>query len=151
MTDEQIYAKEWLNRMYHVVNEIEALERKRENVIASLSGIGKYDSENIPAQTGENATESKNIEYSILSELIEKKQTKLSKGDLRTLEVINKLGETAEEHIMKAILIDRYLNRLSWEEVSRNQNYSPSRTYEIHSIALDKIYQFIPKEVITDG
>lgn len=150
MTDRQFYAKEWLNRMYHVVNKIESLERKRDNVVSSMSGIGKYDAEHIPAQTGENASESKNIAYSILSAEIEKEYARLLKEDSRTLEVINTLGNTPEAEIMKAILIDRYLNRLSWEAIAKHQSYGPSRTYELHSIALDKIYPNIPREIISE-
>jgi len=150
MTDKQFYAKEWLNRMYHVVNKIESLERKRDNVVSSMSGIGKYDAEHIPAQTGENASESKNIAYSILSEQIEKEYSRLMMEDNRTLEVINTLGNTPEAELMKAILIDRYLNRLSWEQIAKLQNYGPTRTYELHSIALEKIYPSIPREIIAE-
>lgn len=149
MTDEQFYAKDWLNRMYQTVRYIESLERKREVVLASLSGIGRYDSESVPGSNGENSTETKNIEYSILSEQIDKERQKLSAEDIRTLNVIGKLENTPEGQLMKAILIDRYLTRLSWEDLAKKQNYSPSRLFELHAIALSKVYKHIPREVIT--
>ena len=148
MTDEQFYAKDWLNRMYQTVRYIESLERKREVVLVSLSGIGKYDAESVPGSNGENSTETKNIEYSILSEQIDKERQKLTTEDIKTLNVIGKLEGTPEGQLMKAILIDRYLTRMPWEEIAKQQNYSPSRLFELHSIALSKIYPFVPREVI---
>lgn len=149
MTDEQFYAKDWLNRMYQTVRYIESLERKREVVLSSLSGIGKYDADAVPGSNGENITETKNIEYSILSEQIDKERQKLSAEDIRTLNVIGKLENTPEGQLMKAILIDRYLTRMPWEEISKKQNYSPSRLFELHAIALGKVYEFVPREAIT--
>ena len=148
MTDEQFYAKDWLNRMYQTVRYIESLERKREVVLSSLSGIGRYDAENIPGGNGENSTETKNIEYSILSEQIDKERQKLSTEDIRTLNVIGKLENTPEGQLMKAILIDRYLTRLPWEKITEKQNYSSSRLFELHAVALSKIYKYIPREAI---
>ena len=64
MTDEQLYAKDWLNRMYRVSMHIESLRSKQQEVLSSMSGIGQYDSEHIPAQTGENSSETKLISKS---------------------------------------------------------------------------------------
>lgn len=148
MTDRQFHAKDWLNRMYQTARVIESLEHKRDIVLASLSGIGKYDAENIPANTGENATESKNIEYSILSAQIDRERQRLSSEDIRTLDVIGKLENTPTGQLMKSILIDRYLSRMSWERIAEKQNYSPSRIYKLHADALDAVDQYIPTEVI---
>lgn len=151
MTDEQFYAKDWLNRMFQTARYIESLENKREIVLSSLSGIGKYDSEHISGSNGENITESKNLEYSILSEQIDKERQKLSREDIRTLNVIGKIENTPEGQFMKSILIDRYLSRMSWEKIAEKQNYSPSRIFELHAVALSKIYPFVPKEVLEDA
>ena len=150
MTDKQLYSKDWLNRMYRVAMHIESLETKREQVLSSLSGIGRYDADFIPAQTGQNSTETKNLSYSYYSELIEKEQKKLANEDIRTSKVIEMLGNTPEDDTMKTVLNHRYLSRLSWEVVSEKMNYSLSRIYELHRKSLTKIYPFIPKEVIPD-
>lgn len=149
MTDEIFHAKDWLNRMYQTARYIESLERKREQVLGSLSGIGKYDAEFVPGNNGENATESKNLEYSILSEKIDKERQKLSAQDIRTLDVIGKIENTPEGQLMKSVLIDRYLSRMNWEEIAKKQNYSSSRLFKIHALALAKVADYVPKEAIT--
>ena len=139
--NESDYAKDWLNRMIDKARLIESLEGKRDEVIASLSGIGKYDAEHIPAQTGENATETKNLIYSKLSAEIEKTLTELIKEDARTLDAILMV----EDSRYKSILIDRYLSRLPWKNIARKQNYSVSWIYKLHDNAIEKVYPFIPK------
>ena len=146
MTEERYFVKEWLNRMYAVANAIEALERKRDLVICSMSGVGKYDAKSFSGNTGENASETKLLEYSELCSMIDKKREELSREDLITLKVIDSLeGKNAE--IEKAVLIDRYLNRLSWSQLEKNHNFERSRLTQFHNEALDKLYEAVRKEV----
>ena len=150
MTDKQLYSKDWLNRMYRVAMHIESLETKRDLVISSLSGIGKYDAEFIPAQTGENSVETKQLSYSYYSDLIEKERKRLTSEDIKTSKVIEMLGTTPEDDTMKSILNYRYLSRLPWNTVSQKMNYSMTRIFELHAISLSKIYPFIPKEPLPE-
>lgn len=147
MTDQQFYAKEWLNRMYNLALRIESLEAKRETILASLSGVAKYDSD-FSGNTGDNPTETKNIEYSILSQKIDEETDRLAAEDIRTLEVIDRLGDSKEERLMKTILTYRYLLRLGWKSISEKIHYSESRTQDYHLLALEAIYEFIPKEIL---
>lgn len=135
------YAKDWLNRMIGKARLIESLEVKREEVISSLSGIGKYDAEHIPAQTGENATETKNLIFSKLSAEIEKNTMELMAEDARTLDVILML----EDSRFKSILIDRYLSRMPWMKIAIKHSYSLSWIYKLHDKAVEKVFPFIPK------
>ena len=148
MTDRQLYSKDWLNRMYRVAMHIESLESKREQVISSLSGIGHYDAEFVPTQTGENSVETKHLTYSYYSDLIEKEQKKLASEDIRTSKIIEMLGNTPEDDTMKTILNYRYLSRFTWEAISQKTNFSLSWIYELHKKSLAKIYPLIPKEPI---
>lgn len=150
MNDKQLYSKDWLNRMYQTAMHIESLETKRELVISSLSGIGKYDPEFIPAQTGENSTETKNLTYSYYSELIEKEQKKLASEDIRTSQVIEMLGTAPTDNILKTILNHRYLSRLAWDAIASKTNFSLPHLYELHRESLTKIYPFIPKEIVPE-
>lgn len=149
MTDEQLYAKDWLNRCYHLANKIDTEIRNREGIIESMSGIGKYDDKFIPTRDGTNGNETKMLDYSDLSAQIETDIKKLIAEDnltRRTIEAIS--GKDAD--LFKAILIDRYLNRLPWEQICKNQKYERSRLFELHNIALARVYELCPKEVITD-
>ena len=144
MTDAQYYAHKWLSRMWYIDIEIEQLIIRRDAIIASMSGIGKYDAEFIPAQTGENSTETKNIEYALLSEQIDKKLQSVSNENSRTLAVIGHV----QDNMLRGMLISRYLNRKTWTQIGKEYNYERSRAFDYRKIALDAVYPFIPKEVI---
>lgn len=142
MTDNQYYAKLWLNRMYGVANHVESLKRKQEEILSSLSGIGKYE-ESISG-SDPNPTESKYLKYSEISAEIEKQLHKLYKEDLRTLEVIEHLDNEEQ----KAVLIDRYLNRMTWKKIAVIHNYGERQVYRYHEEALETVWPFIPQDEI---
>lgn len=141
MTDNQFDAQLWLSRMWNADVEIGQLEMRRDEILSSMSGIGKYDAEHIPAQTGENASESKYIEYSIVCGLIDKKTEELSCENIRTLRVINNVTNT----MLRGMLIAVYINHLNWTEAGKLYNYEKSQTYkEYRNKALDAVYPFVP-------
>lgn len=141
MTDEQFYAHKWLSRMWDAGVEIEQLIVRRDVIVASMSGIGKYDAEHIPTQNGENPTESKNIEYSLLSEQIDKKTIELASENIKTYLVIDKVTDP----MLRGMLIARYINRKSWAEVGKLYNYSKSRAFDYRIKALNAVSPFVPK------
>ena len=141
MTDNQLYAHRWLSRMWFIDQELEQLIIRRDTIISSLSGISHYDSEFIPTQTGDNGTESKNIEYSVLSEQIEKKLNNLAQENVRTLETIDKVQDAMLRGMLKA----RYINRRTWSQIGKDYSYERSRIFDYRKIALDAVSEFIPK------
>lgn len=141
MTDEQYYAHRWLSRMWDKDVEIEQLIVRRDVILASMSGIGKYDAEHIPTQNGENPTETKNIEYSILSEQIDRKTMELASENIRTYVVIDMVSDT----MLRGMLIARYINRKTWTEIGKLYNYSKSRAFDYRLLALDAVSPYIPK------
>jgi len=146
MTDEQYHAHSWLSRMWNAEVEINQLVFKRGKILDDLSGIGKYDAEYIPTQNGENSTESKNIEYSLLCEKIEKKSKHLSEENCRTHNVIEKVDNTMYRGLLEAI----YINRLTLPQAGKLYNYELTRTKFYRNKALDAVSQFIPQEVIVE-
>ena len=146
MTDEQYHAHSWLSRMWNADIEIKQLIDRRNDIIGSMSGIGKYDAEHIPTQNGENATESKNIEYSYLSEQIEKKMHILSAENIRTHNVIDQVDDT----MLRGMLEAKYINRLSWKDIGKLYNYEKTRTFHYMKSALDAVSPYIPQEVIIE-
>lgn len=144
MSDRQFEAHLWLSRMWGKDNEIESYERRKADIISQLSGIGKYDDEFIPANTGENTTETKNIEYSLLCEKIEKLINEISEENIRTLETIQRLSDAK----MRSMLYDRYINRLSWNQIQSKYHYAQRQPYRIIHNGLDKIRSFIPDDEV---
>ena len=144
MTDKQYYAHRWLSRMWDANVEVEQLVLRRSNIICSLSGIGKYDAEHVTAKTGDNATETKNIEYSILSDQIEKRLNEIGKENIRTIEAIDHVGSSMLRGMLKA----RYINRMTWTQVGKQYNYERTQAFKYGKKALDAVAPFVPHEVI---
>lgn len=141
MTDNQLIAHLWLSRMWDVDNKIKSYEKRKADIISSLSGIGKYDDEFIPTQNGENATETKNIEYSLLCQEIEKLSSDLSKENVRTMKIINQVRSPK----LSGMLYDRYINRLSWRTIGMKYHYTDRHSYNYMHKSLDAVSIFIPK------
>lgn len=146
MKNEHHYAHVWLSRMWGAEAEIKALEYRKDRIIASLSGIGKYDDKAIPGGSDPNPTESKNIEYTLICEQIDKKLNEISAENIRTMAVLDKVEDTMLRGMLKA----RYINVMTWTQVGKLYNYEHSRIFDYRLKALDAVYPFIPKEVIED-
>ena len=144
MTDEMYYADQWLCRMWDVDKEIEQLEFRREKIISSLSGIGKYDAKSVIGGSDSNPTESKNIEYSLLSEKIDKLQAEVSTENIRTIDAISKV----EDSKLRGMLYGHYINRLSWKKVGEKYYYGKSRSFDYRGMCLKAVCQYVPKEVL---
>ena len=142
MTDQQYYTNLWLSRMWDANGEIEQLIIRRDRIISSLSGIGKYDDSGVVGGSDSNPTESKNLEYSELCQRIEKLQSEVAKENTETLKVINRVEDTK----LRGMMIGHYLNHLSWKAVGKMYYYGKSRTYDYRAQCLDAVAQFIPKE-----
>lgn len=138
MTDNQFEAQEWLNRMYCFNNEIEALRRTLESIVADMGGVSKYDVDF--KSTNPKSSEEKLLRYSQVKAELEKKENDLAYENRRTGEVIENLKNPRH----KAILRDRYINTLSWRQISRLNHYSETRIYELHRAALEEIWPYIP-------
>ena len=139
MTPNQYFVHVWLSRMWDKEAEIDQKVAYRDKL--NSWGIGKYDAEFVPAQTGENTSESKYIEYTMLSEEIDKLVRKYMAENHRTEEIINK----AKNDIQKKILYDWYINRVKWHELCKKYNYEKSQIYEHRNRGLDSIYDFVPR------
>ena len=137
MNDNQYYAHRWLSRMRYVDTEIKQLDARRQSIIGSMSGIGKYDAEHIPTRNGENPTETKLIEFSIVSELYEKKLHLLSVENGRTIQVIDKVKDT----MLRGMLFAKYINRKKNSEIGKLYNYERT-PYPVESREAPKTPQY---------
>ena len=103
-------AEDWLIRTWNDDTELEQLKAKRDKIVGSLSGIGKYDDNSVPGGSDSNPTESKNIEYSLLSQKIEEIQDRLSAENARTINAIYSIPDKKDGSKIRGMLIARYIN-----------------------------------------
>lgn len=141
-TDQQWEAHLWLSRMWGRDNEIASYERRKENIISQLSGIGKYDADFIPTNTGENSVETKNLEYSMLCDKLDKLLDEISTENVKTMQIIDKIKDPTSHNM----LFDRYLNRMSWNQIQNKYHYAQRQPYRIINDGLAKVRTFIPDE-----
>lgn len=146
MTDEQARANRWLSRMEDHNGELHELYNRREEIISSMSGIGKYDSESVPGGSDPNTTEAKNIEYTIVCMRIDKIERKIAFENARTLDVIDKVSDSK----LRGMMIGRYINHLSWKRVGEKFHYGQSSSYNYRGACLDAVLPFIPEEPVDE-
>ena len=146
MSDKEWEAHLWLARMWDKDNEIESYEKRKDDILSQLSGIGKYDSEFIPAQTGENSVETKNIEYSQLCAKIEQVIRDISHMNARSLEVISQV----ENVKTRSMLYDRFINRMTWNQIGNKYHYAKAQPYRYVGKGLDEARRYITEEEIRE-
>ena len=147
LSDKQWEAMIWLSRTWGKENEIESYERRKANIISSLSGIGHYDDTFIPTQTGENSTETKNIEYALMNQKIEKLIKEIAEENVKTIQVIDKI----QNPTMHGMLFDKYINRMSWNQIQSKYHYAERQPYRIIHKGLTLIRDYIPNEWVLEA
>ena len=141
-------AEDWLIRTWNDDTELEQLKAKRDKIVGSLSGIGKYDDNSVPGGCDSNPTESKNIEYSLLSQKIEEIQERLSVENARTINAIYSIPDKKDGSKIRGMLIARYINRLSWKRIGEIYHYQERHSYNYRTRCLMAIFPYIPKDEV---
>ena len=142
MTEREERAKEWLNRNYGIALEIQAIQRRLERMNADLEKVTRplKIKEVIEANNPGNAQEDRLADYIDLSDELSKRIVYLMSLDRKTKEVINKVDSPT----LRTILIERYINRLSWNKVAEAVHYERRWVMELHRQALDAVVPFVP-------
>ena len=146
MTEREERAKAWLNRNYGTALEIQAIQRRLERMNADLEKVTRplKIKEVIEANNPGNAQEDRLADYIDMSDDLSKRLLFLARLDTETMNVINKMDSST----LKAILIERYINRLSWNKVAEVIHYERRWVMELHRQALDAVLPFIPEDAM---
>lgn len=139
MNDKQFISHKWLSRCWNEETEINQLIKTRDRLLEQ--GVGKYDNKAASGCSDHNPNEARFIEYSYLSEQIEKKSIRLSKENVRTLELIERLNNTTYRKLLRS----RYIFQLSWEAAGKEVHYGKSQAAKLGNEALEAIFPIIPK------
>lgn len=144
MTEREERAKAWLNRNYDTALEIEAIKRRLERMNSDLEKVTRplKVKEVIEANNPGNSQEDKMVDYIELSEDLAGRLTYLMSLDAQTMRIIEKV----ESPILRTILIERYINRLNWNQIKTKLHKDGGWVFELHRQALDAILPYIPEE-----
>lgn len=140
MTEEQIKKKEWLNRAYYADKKLIALfeERKKNRDLATI--ITTYYG---GSEKGKCDSHSNGVETSMarLTEIDEKLELQIKNTVDVRCQISDAIGDIRNDEL-QAILIHRYLNFSTIEDIADVMNYSVSTVKRILSEAIDNVEPF---------
>lgn len=141
MTDEQIAARDWLSRGYKIDREVAALEAAKQSVLNDLTrGTSQLAPDKV--QTSQvNTSERMMLKYAELTAQIGRRIDALIDTKAEILAAINRV----EDATLRALLVNRYVNLMRWEQVAISMNYNYPWTMELHRRALSAFYNKILK------
>lgn len=148
MTNKQYFAKTWLSQIYIVTRkELAAKEEIQARLLTSItSGAIDYSKERIQ-NDNPHGHEERLLSYVQATDDVEKVREKIARLTRIRLEVINMVPDS----ILRAILIERYINQKSWGWIEKCFSYSHPHIMRIHLQALDEISRFIPQDKMYEG
>ena len=123
-------AKYYLQQLAFLDAEINALQEECENFYATLLKATDYAREKVQStmpESGENYTR-----------LIEKRENVTTKIDelIDLKDLVLKEIDMIDDQRYRIILIERYINGKTWEQIARVLNYDTSWIYKLHGYAL---------------
>lgn len=144
MTEREEKAKDWLNRNYALSLELDAIKRRLERMESDLEKVCNPIKlrEVQGAQGLGNGIEERLVEYMDMSSDLQTRMQVLISKDEQTMKIISHV----ESPMLRAILIERYINRLRWKDMSTVFHFERSRLFDLHVQALDAVLPFIPEE-----
>lgn len=145
MTNKARRAKDWLNRNYHLSRQVEADQRMLELLDNRLgSGVAKYESDGSECHDSDAARarhEDTLLDYSQLKEKLEKETLILVQETTKTRKAIEELSDPA----LKAVAVDRYINRLRWEDISKVEHISIAQVFRINEKMLEQMSDILSR------
>ena len=147
MTDAAYYAQEWLRR----TDELEQERRRALNKCIEIEAqinhcTSTFERSGKDPYLSRAAHEDRLFDYADACERLRMISQRVYAADTATVEKLEKLRNP----VYAAILIDRYINRLSWAAIEKlyKKEYSKSAIFENHRRALDALGHIIGVNVV---
>ena len=133
-------SKEWLNRGYKLDKEINALLNEQSAALTRATGSTCGTSAERVQTSRRNTTEDRFINYASYSELIDNRIDELYAIKQEILSAINKVDDA----VLRTLLIEKYINFHTWEQIACNMNYSYVHVvHNLHPKALNAISKIV--------
>lgn len=139
MTDKQYSAKEWLNEAYRIKTTELKIREEYAQKLSPSDGAIDYSKDSIQSDQQRSAYEERLISYSMTMEEVDKIRAKIFRIQRTRQRAISLLDDTDQ----RALLLARYINQMSWKQISKAMNYSITQLKRIHLAALDDIFDHI--------
>lgn len=132
-------AKNYLNRGWYIENEITALIKAKEKAFTQATNCTSIISDTPSSITNVNSTEEKYLKYSIAVEKLDKQIVEhINQLNIIKTEVLTAIN-TVDNSVLRAILIYRYIDFMTFEQIAVEMNYSYKQITRLHGKALQKV------------
>lgn len=132
--------KEWLNRGYKLDKEINALLNEQSAALTRATGSTCGTNAERVQTSRRNTTEDRFINYASYSELIDNRIDELYAIKQEILSAISKVNDA----VLRTLLIEKYVNFHTWEQIACNMNYSYVHVvHNLHPKALNAISKIV--------
>lgn len=136
-------AEDWLNRNYNFICQVEADKRMLIILTNRLeSSVSKYETDGTDVHDVDKSKQRREdllLDYSSLKAIVEKNEKKLVEELTLTRKKIDLLSKP--EYI--SLAIDRYINRLKWEDISNLEHISKSHLYRLRLEMLEEMTEIL--------
>ena len=133
-------SKEWLNRGYKLDKEINALLKEQSAALTRATGSTCGTNAERVQTSRRNTTEDRFINYASYSELIDNRIDELYAIKQEILSAISKVNDA----VLRTLLIEKYVNFHTWEQIACNMNYSYVHVvHNLHPKALNAISKIV--------
>ena len=147
MKDECYKTKQWLRRAHKFALKVEADKRMLEILANRVnSGVAKYESDgaSVDREDARQKKEDALLSYSDQRALVEREQLQLIAEMTQTRKYIRQIGDP----VLESIALNRYVNRLGWDDVIKLANYSRAQVFRLHLKMLEELAEFLRRKKI---
>lgn len=134
-----VNAQEWLSRGINIQKEIDALRRARE-IAFTKATKETYAPKEVNVQTsGKTSNEHEFVKYADYGTELDKYLSRLEEVRCEILKVIQGVNSSEQ----RTVLVHRYINGLSWDDISELTGFSRQTVVAYHGQALKEIKNFL--------
>lgn len=147
MTDECYKAKQWLRRAHKFALKVEADARMLEILAGRVnSAVAKYESDgaSVDREAARKRKEDDLLSYSDQRALVEKEQLQLIKEMTKSRQIIKQMRDP----VLESIAINRYVDRLGWDDVVKLNHYSRAQIFRLHLKMLEELAKVLQAKKI---
>ena len=147
MKTECYKAKQWLRRAHKFALKVEADARMLEILANRVNAsVAKYENTGagVDREDARKRKEDDLLSYSEQRALVEKEQLQLITEMTKSRKIIKQL----KDPLLESIAINRYVDRLSWDDVVKLNHYSRAQVFRLHLKMLEELAKVLQTKKI---
>lgn len=128
-------AKEWLMRGWEINTEINTLLEEKEKAFARACSVTAPTDRERVTTTRRNTSEEKFVRYADYEKEIDRRIDELYRVKREILSAIGAVNDST----LRKLLVKRYLQFKTWEQIAVEMNYSYMHVTRLHGKALQEV------------